>query len=189
MHTLIVYCHPYEGSFNHAVLEALCERYDRTGEAYQVIDLYQDGFDPALSPAELKVYNEGGVVDPLVLRYQELVAGCNKLVLVFPIWWNDMPAMLRGWFDKVMLAGFSWVSTGEGLKGTLTHIERAEVYTSSSNPTEFIREHTGDGIQRSLIDGTLWQLGIERGTWTNFGGMDLSTAEDRAAYLNEIAGR
>ena len=189
MHALIVYCHPYEGSFNHAELEALCERFERAGEPYEVIDLYADGFDPVLSAAELAVYNEGVALDPLVKRYQELVAGADRLVLIFPIWWNDMPAMLRGWFDKVMLAGFSWVATGAGLEGTLTHIERVDVYTTSSNPTEFIEHKTGDGIRKTLIEGTLWQLGIGAGTWENFGGMDVSTPEARAAYLEKLRGR
>lgn len=189
MHTLIVYCHPDQGSFCHAVLAALCERYRRDGTDYEVIDLYGDGFDPVLSAEELAVYDEGVALDPLVARYQKLVAGCDHLVFVFPIWWNDQPAMLRGWFDKVMLSGFSWVATGSGLKGTLTHIKKAEVYTTSSNPTEFIRERTGDGIRRSFIDGTLWQLGIADGTWRNFGSMDASTPEARAAFLAEVAGR
>lgn len=189
MHTLIVYSHPYEQSFCHAMLDALRERYDREGTSYEVIDLYADGFDPALSRDELAVYNAGTALDPLVTRYQELISGCNRLVFIFPVWWNDVPAMLKGWLDKVLLAGFSWEATGAGLKGTLTYIESAEVYTASSNPTEFIREHTGDAIQRMFIDGTLWQLGIERGTWENFGGMDTSTPEERAEFLRKLSGR
>lgn len=189
MHTLIVYCHPYDHSFCHAMLDALCERYEREGISYEVIDLHADGFDPVLSRDELAVYNDGRALDPLVPRYQELIAGANRLIFVFPIWWNDMPALLKGWLDKVMLSGFSWEPTGAGLKGTLSYIESAEVYTASSNPTAFIREQTGDAIQRMFIEGTLWQLGIERGTWENFGGMDTSTQEDRAAFLAQIAGR
>lgn len=189
MHTLIVYCHPYEQSFCHAMLETLCERYDREGTSYEVIDLYADGFDPVLSRDELAVYNAGTALDPLVTRYQELIAGCNRLVFIFPVWWNDAPAMLKGWLDKVLLAGFSWEATGAGLKGTLTYIESAEVYTASSNPTEFIREHTGDAIRRMLIEGTLWQLGIGRGTWENFGGMDTSTPGERAEFLRKLSGR
>ena len=135
MSTLIVYCHPYEQSFCHAMLDALCERYDREGTPYQVIDLHADGFDPVLSRDELAVYGEGAALDSLVTRYQELIAGADRLVFIFPIWWNDMPAMLKGWLDKVLLQGFSWEPTGAGLKGTLTYITSAEVYTASSNPT------------------------------------------------------
>ena len=171
MSTLIVYCHPYEQSFCHAMLDALCERYDREGTPYQIIDLHADGFDPILSRDELAVYVEGTALDPLVTRYQELIAGSDRLVFIFPIWWNDMPAMLKGWLDKVLLQGFSWEPT------------------ASSNPTEFLREQTGDAIQRMFIEGTLWQLGISRGTWENFGSMDVSTEEERAAFLRRLAGK
>ena len=75
------------------------------------------------------------------------------------------------------------------LKGTLTYITSAEVYTASSNPTEFLREQTGDAIQRMFIEGTLWQLGISSGTWENFGSMDVSTEEERAAFLRRLAGK
>lgn len=189
MSTLIVYCHPYEQSFCRAMLDALCERYDREGTPYQVIDLHADGFDPVLSRDELAVYGEGTALDPLVTRYQERIAGADRLVFIFPIWWNDMPAMLKGWLDKVLLQGFSWEPTGAGLKGTLTYITSAEVYTASSNPTEFLREQTGDAIQRMFIEGTLWQLGISSGTWENFGSMDVSTEEERAAFLRRLAGK
>ena len=142
-----------------------------------------------MTAPELAVYGEGRALDPLVLRYQELVAQANRLVFVFPIWWNDMPAMLKGWLDKVMLQGFSWEPTGEGLKGTLTHIESAEVYTTSANTTAYTRDRLGNAVQGMFIDGTLWQLGIPCGTWENFGGMDASTAEERAAFLDKLAGR
>ena len=188
MHTLVVYCHPYENSFCHAMLDALCGRYEREGVPYEVIDLYADGFDPVLSRAELAVYGAGTALDPLVTRYQELIAASDRLVFIFPIWWNDMPAMLKGWLDKVLLAGFSWEPTGAGLKGTLTYITSAEVYTASSNPTEFIRERTGDAIQRMFIEGTLWQLGIPSGVWKNFGNMDVSTEEERKAFLRHLSG-
>ena len=75
------------------------------------------------------------------------------------------------------------------VKGTLTYITSAEVYTASSNPTEFLREQTGDAIQRMFIEGTLWQLGISNGTWENIGSMDVSTEEERAAFLRRLAGK
>lgn len=188
MHTLIIYCHPYEQSFCHAILETLCERYEREGTAFHVIDLYADAFDPVLSRDELAVYNEGRALDPLVARYQELVSGANRLVFVFPIWWNDVPAMLKGWLDKVLLCGFSWEPTGSGLRGTLTFIESAEVFTTSANPTQFIREQAGDAVQRMFIGGTLRQLGIASAVWENFGGMDASTDRERAAFLRQLEG-
>ena len=192
MDTLVVYCHPWEGSLNHAVLEALCRRLAREGESFEVIDLYADGFDPALSREELAGYSSGTVLDPLVERYQALVAQASRLVFVTPIWWNDVPAMLRGFIDKVMLAGFSWEATGSGLLGTLTHIKSCDLFTTSAEPTE----HLEAALTSSFIEGTLAQLGIgglgaERAAnrrWHNFGLIDASTPEQRAAWLAEVEG-
>ena len=80
----------------------------------EVIDLYADGFDPVLSRDELAVYNAGMALDPLVPRYQELISRCNRLVFIFPIWRNDVPAMLRGWLDKGSSRAFAEVTLGGG---------------------------------------------------------------------------
>lgn len=196
MQTLVIHCHPWEGSFNHAVLEAVERRLEHEGAGYQVIDLYADGFVPALSREELAGYNEGRVLDSLVERYQKLVAAAERLVIVTPIWWNDLPAMLRGFVDKVMLAGFSWVGTGSGLLGKLDHIASCDLYTTSAEPTE----HLELALRSSFIEGTLAQLGIgglpEQGAdvtkptsnrrWHNFGLMDASTPAQREAWLRAI---
>lgn len=192
MHTLVIYCHPWDGGFNHSVLEALLRRLDREGKSHEVIDLYADGFEPALSREELAVYSEGRVLDQLVQRYQELVAQAEHLAIVTPIWWNDVPAMLRGFFDRVMLVGFSWEATGSGLLGKLTAIRDVDLYTTSAEPTE----HLETALRSSFVEGTLAQLGIGglgagnagNRRWHNFGLMDASTAEQREAWLREVEG-
>ena len=183
---LVVYCHPWEGSFNHAIMEAACRGLVRAGLSYEVCDLYADGFQPAMTREELAHYNEGVALDPLVVRYQDQIARARRLVIVCPVWWNDVPAMLRGWLDKVMLPGFSWDATGAGLAGKLGNIEHVDIYTTSSNPTDYMRERLGNGIQGTVIDATFWQLGCGGGTWHNFGGIDASTPESRAAWLEQV---
>ena len=192
MHTLVIYCHPWDGGFNHSVLEALLRRLDREGKSHEVIDLYADGFEPVLSREELAVYSEGRVLDELVQRYQELVAQAEHLAIVTPIWWNDVPAMLRGFFDRVMLVGFSWEATGSGLLGKLTAIRDVDLYTTSAEPTE----HLETALRSSFVEGTLAQLGIGglgaenagNRRWHNFGLMDASTAGQREAWLREVEG-
>lgn len=178
--TLVVYCHPWEGSFNHAVLRAVCAGLERAGEPYEVADLHADGFDPVLRAPDLALYTKGGSTDPLVVRYQEQLLRSRRLVVVCPVWWNDVPAMLKGWIDKVMLVGFSWEATGAGLKGTLGRwVGRVDVFTTSAEPTE----HLEAAIGSVLMDGTFAQLGIAERHWHNFGGMDQSTPDARAAWL------
>ena len=157
--TLIVYCHPYEMSLSAAVLTAVEAGLDRAGRTFEVCDLHA------------------------VCRYQGQLSRARHLVLVAPVWWNDIPAMLKGWIDKVMLVGFSWEATGHGLSGTLGRmIETVDVFTTSAEPTE----HLSAAIEATLMDGTFAQLGVERRAWHNFGGIDLSTPEDRRAWLAEV---
>ncbi len=181
--TLIVYCHPYEMSLSAAVLTAVEAGLDRAGRSFEVCDLYADGFDPVLRAPDLALYSEGGTNDELVRRYQGQLSRARHLVLVAPVWWNDIPAMLKGWIDKVMLVGFSWEATGHGLSGTLGRmIESVDVFTTSAEPTEHLRA----SIMATLMDGTFAQLGIERRSWHNFGGIDRSTPEDRKGWLAEV---
>lgn len=181
--TLIVYCHPYEMSLSAAVLTAVEAGLDRAGRSFEVCDLYADGFDPVLRAPDLALYGEGGTNDELVRRYQGQLSRARHLVLVAPVWWNDIPAMLKGWIDKVMLVGFSWEATGHGLSGTLGRvIESVDVFTTSAEPTEHLRA----AIMATLMDGTFAQLGVERRSWHNFGGIDQSTPEDRKDWLAEV---
>lgn len=182
--TLVVYCHPYELSFNHAVLVAVEEGLVRAGRSFEVCDLYADGFDPVLSAADLALYGQGGSTDALVARYQDQIARARRLVVVCPVWWNDVPALLKGWLDKVMLVGFSWEATGHGLLGTLgERIRSVDVYTTSAEPTERLAAALGS----ALMEGTFAQLGIGERRWRNFGGMDQSTPESREAWLRAVA--
>lgn len=181
--TLIVYCHPYEMSLSAAVLTAVEAGLDRAGRSFEVCDLYADGFDPVLRAPDLALYGEGGTNDELVRRYQGQLSRARHLVLVAPVWWNDIPAMLKGWIDKVMLVGFSWEATGHGLSGTLGRmIESVNVFTSSVEPTERLRA----AFEATLMDGTFAQLGIEHRAWHNFDGIDQSTPEDRKDWLAEV---
>lgn len=181
--TLIVYCHPYEMTLSAAVLTAVEAGLDRAGRSFEVCDLYADGFDPVLRAPDLALYGEGGTNDELVRRYQGQLSRARHLVLVAPVWWNDIPAMLKGWIDKVMLVGFSWEATGHGLSGTLGRvIESVDVFTTSAEPTEHLRA----AIMATLMDGTFAQLGVERRSWHNFGGIDQSTPDDRKDWLAEV---
>ncbi len=100
----IVYAHPWDGSFSHAELEQVKQTLTARHQDYNLIDLYADGFDPVMRAKDLSVYGKGDFKDPMVGEYIETIQKTNKLILMFPIWWLSMPAMLKGFFDKVFLA-------------------------------------------------------------------------------------
>lgn len=59
MATTVIYAHPYEGSFNHAILQETQKLLAAKNEACRVIDLYAEGFNPVYSKEELALFNQG----------------------------------------------------------------------------------------------------------------------------------
>ena len=185
--TTIIYAHPYEQSFNHAILQRVRELLESKGEAYKLIDLYADGFNPAYTTEELALFNQGKALDPLVLHYQEILKKTDRLIFIFPIWWADMPAIVKGFEDKVFLKTLAYNPTPTGIKGCLTQIREAVVITTSTAPTWYLKFFCGNVIGKTMIGHTLKGIGVGSGRWINFGGMDKSTAQARQSFLDKLS--
>jgi|694.fasta_scaffold28352_3 NAD(P)H dehydrogenase (quinone) len=110
MSTLIIYCHPDDHSHNHRVLGAVKRGLTAAGTAYEVLDLYQSGFDPRLHAVEYQrmfVTRASGVDDD-VRHLQAQITAAGNLVFVYPVWWYAMPACLKGYIDRVFTSGFAY---------------------------------------------------------------------------------
>ncbi|MCY7533318.1 NAD(P)H-dependent oxidoreductase, partial [Bacillus altitudinis] len=103
----------------------------------------------------------------------------------------DLPAMLKGFIDKVMLSGFAFIedqNTGT-LQGLLTNIKKTTVISTSTTDKEYIESEAGNAIQSVFIDRTLADLGIknESTKWIHFSRVNLTTDEKRKQFLKEIS--
>lgn len=183
----IVYAHPYPGSFNHAILTRLTEFFDAENQAYQLIDLYQDGFNPRYSAEELRLFSRGKTPYPLVKTYQRLIANSDELIFITPIWWHNIPAELKGFFDKVMLKGFAYAEDPDW-RGLLTYINKATVITTATITKEYLRHESGDPIQGNLINRTFADIGIsqQKTNWIHFGAVNLTSDAVRQQFLAEL---
>ncbi len=187
----IVYAHPWDGSYNHAILTSITEKLETKREPFQVIDLYKDGFNPVFTAEELKHFHKGETPYSLVKDYQEKLKQSTELVFIFPVWWWDLPAMLKGFIDKVMLSGFAFIedqNTGT-LKGLLTNIKQTTVISTSTTDKEYIESEAGNAIQSVFINRTLADLGLknESTKWIHFSRVNLTTDEKRKQFLKEIS--
>ena len=105
--TLIFYAHPKREGHNAALLAAVQQELQAAKQEYQLIDLYQDSFDPILHPNEH--YTSGGYdKSDQVVHYQDLIANASRLIFIYPVWWGAMPAVLKGFFDKVLTPRFAY---------------------------------------------------------------------------------
>ena len=104
---LVVYCHPNPQSFTAAARDRALEALATHRHDVRLIDLYADGFEPAMSCDERRTHKEPGVA-PELQRYADDLRWAQALVLVYPTWWSGQPAMLKGWIDRVFANGWAY---------------------------------------------------------------------------------
>ena len=179
----IVFAHPWDGSFNKAILDQVVKKLDETKEKYTVIDLNKDAFNPVMSEEELSLYSQGKSIDPLVLKYQEILKNTDELILIFPVWWMSMPAILKGFFDKVMVKGFAYESTKNGIKGLLTNIKTAKMITTAEAP-KILLSITGFGI--TMKKANLGGVGIKKTEWIHYSLKSKGKDEARKEFLEKV---
>lgn len=182
---VVVYCHPYDQSFTHAVLTQVMENLTEQNNHPQLIDLYNEHFNPTYDKEELRLFHEGKTHDPLVTKYLKMLRQADGIIFITPIWWNSIPGMLKGFIDKVMKEGkgLSHTVTKTGIKGELTNLSHAYVFTTSTSPTFYLKLFCGNAIKKVFINHTLKQLGISSGKWINLGGITNSSADKRQRHL------
>jgi putative NADPH-quinone reductase len=187
MKTTILLAHPWHGSFNKAIFDTVVNKLTSLNKPYQIIDLNKDGFNPVMTEKELALFSRGQFSDPLVGKYQKMLAETDELVVIFPIWWGDSPAILKGFIDKVMLKGFAYDQGESGLIGKLTHIKKGYVITTSETPTFIYKEHLGNPIDNVFVKIILESIGIKDNVWINKDMVFSGGQESRVAFLKEIA--
>jgi putative NADPH-quinone reductase len=108
MRVLLLHCHPLGDSYSAALRDAAAQALRDAGHEVDLCDLYAEGFDPVLSAGERRLYlDESRNREPVHEHVQRLLAA-QALVLVFPVWNLGLPALLKGWFDRVFLPGVSF---------------------------------------------------------------------------------
>lgn len=186
MHTTIIFAHPWHGSFNKAILDAVTGELDKQNKDYLVIDLNKDGFNPVMQGSELALYSKGQSLDPLVAKYQNTLQETDELIFIFPIWWYNIPAILKGFIDKVMLKGYAYTETPTGLKGMLTHITKTTIFSTSESPTIYIRLIKGNPIKGVFVRGALNGVGLRNIRWYNCGKTTSGTRTKKVKYLTKV---
>lgn len=183
----IIFAHPWHGSFNKAILDTVTTVLEKKKKEYQVIDLYKDKFNPVMTQEELALYSRGQHKDPLVAKYQDILRKTDEVLFLFPLWWYDTPAILKGFIDKVMLKNFAYTESSTGLKGKLTHIKSVKVITTGQAPRWYLKYFAGNLIQKTFINATLNGVGLKHGKWIHCGDVSKGAREKREKFLQKLA--
>lgn len=189
MKTLIVYNHPYDKSFCHAILEESIAAAKKANHSVQVIDLDKDGFNPVMTATDLKGFVTHQAQDPQAMDYIKQVQDADQLVLIFPIWWELMPALMKGFIDKVIFPGSVYEQEPNQIKmkSKLTKLKHVEIITTMNTPKPLYATLYGNAIHRALVRGTFKKIGISSVHWTSFNRVKSSSPAKREKWLKQVS--
>ncbi|GCD20105.1 NAD(P)H-dependent oxidoreductase [Cellulomonas algicola] len=161
MRTTVVVNHPYEGSFCHALAHAAERGARRAGHEAEVLDLDALGFDPVMRRTDLAAWREHRTVDPLVLDLQARIDATDHLVLVHPVWWETAPAVMKGFYDKVLVPGWAYDDGILGLpRARFGRLRRVTVATTMTTPGPAYRWLFGNTVQKASVRGVWQKMGV-----------------------------
>lgn len=147
MNVLIVYAHPDELSFNHAMMEAARTCLTEAGHAVEVSDLYAMGFNPVASLSDVR----RGAVAPDVAEEHRKLFQADLIIFQFPIWWGTMPAILKGWVDRVFTPGIIYGRGTKGLDGRKVLVSvTASHYPDRDGAIDYITRQLSHVFQNML---------------------------------------
>ena len=143
-------------------------------------------FDPVLH----KGYRERQELEPDLRRFQELIRTSEHFVIIHPVWWTGMPALLTGLFDRAWLPGsaFRYIRTKEGGKTIFWHRlyrgKSARIILTSGSPPWLVRLLPGSAYAQ-LKWGILWFAGFRVST-TWFGPSEEVSEKRRARWIERV---
>lgn len=188
MRVVVVVAHPDPASFSHAITTTATTSLLSAGHEVTVLDLYAEGFRAAMSPAErLAYHSERPILDPMVERHADIVKGAEALIFIYPTWWSTMPAILKGWLERVMVPGVGFVfDEHHHVRRGLTHVRRV-IGISTYGARWIYVKAVHDNGRRVLLRALRMNTAVfTRRSWLGLYEMNTRTAEQRVAFLKQV---
>jgi putative NADPH-quinone reductase len=188
MRAVIIVANPDPGSFSHAIAARARAGLEGAGHSVIVHDLCAEGFRATMSAEELEAYNGNlPVLDPLVEEHIADLRDAHTLVFVYPTWWGSVPAVLKGWFERVMVPGVGFVFNEQHkVRPGLTHVRRLVGITTYGSSWRYVKAINDNGrrtIKRALRLSTGWGT---RSIWLPLYRMDTLGDSERSAFLDRV---
>ncbi len=187
MHHLIVAAHPNPHSFTLSMAKAYAQTVEGLGHATDLRDLYGLAFDPRLPANELP-WAETFSVGEDVLREQAAVRGADVIVLVYPLWFNAAPAILKGYVDRVFGLGFGFSEHRQGGNQPLLGDKKLVSFSCSGAPQHWVESSGAWAAMQTHFDQHLAAVtGLQLIGHQNIGGILPDMAKETIdRHLNDV---
>ena len=126
-------------------------------------------------------------LDPMAVEMAQEINKSDELILLFPIWWELMPAQMKGFIDKVVFPGLFYTNVSEfKMKSVSDKLKKVTVITTMNTPNILYRIIYGSSINFALKYGTFGKLGVKAYRWMNLSSVKFKSQNKRQAYLHQI---
>lgn len=191
MRTVIVFNHPYEGSYCNAIINAVTKGLQKTGHEVDLMHLDNDRFNPVMTQDDLQAFVAHQPIDPQVINYNERLKKADHLIFIFPIWWDIMPATTKGFIDRVLFPGvvYDHHSRGFGLVPLLKNLRSVTIITTMNKPKIMYSLLIGNLIRKVMLRSVFKTMGYKRLKWISFTSVKSVSQEKRKKWLSNLETR
>ncbi|RUT68435.1 flavodoxin family protein [Flavobacterium cupreum] len=185
MKNLIIYAHPNSGSLNHFFKQTILENLQESNQEIEVRDLYEINFNPVLSLNDMSGQRMGKVADE-VKTEQDFITWADRIIFVYPIWWTGMPAIMKGYIDRVFSYGFAYRYDQGIQKGLLTGKKAIIVNSHGKSNAEYEAMGMDKALALTSDTGIFKYCGFEIEQHFYFDKADSASAESIEDWKDQI---
>lgn len=166
MHLLTVFSHPIRASYPGQVMDAFHSPFQAGGHSVDTLDLHAEEFDPRFTAADHSHF-WGGEIPRGINDMHQRVEAADRLAFIFPVYWWSMPAMMKGWIERVFTGGWAYqYGSGvedrgkEPLSGLLPHVPTTLIGVGGSKQRTYDKYGYGEAMRTQLDVGIFAYCGI-----------------------------
>jgi NAD(P)H dehydrogenase (quinone) len=198
MRVVIIFNHPYDGSYCNAILNSVTAGLLKASHEVDLMHLDKDNFDPVMRAKDLAAFvtakhnakNCYEALDEEVMNYKQRLEQADHLIFIFPIWWELMPAMTKGFIDKVIFPGVAYDYKPNGFMVKRFKDLKGLTLITTMNTHKFAYKLIfGNAIKKAFFTGTFWKLGYKNRKWINLSMVKFVSEERRKKWLEKIEER
>lgn len=185
MNYLVVYTHPNPESFNHAIMKTVSEELKEREEDLRVRDLYALGFDPVIKMSDYEAMARSELPEDIMTE-QGHILWADIIIFIFPVFWAGIPALLKGYIERVFTQGFAYEFAQSRFRGLLKDKKVIIINTTGGSLQMYESSGMLESIRQTIDGGIFRFCEMEVVGHKFFMNVPSATDSQRAMMLEEV---
>ncbi|NIE96277.1 NAD(P)H-dependent oxidoreductase [Acinetobacter sp. Tr-809] len=186
-HALIVITHPDTQSLSHQIAQHISHDLTGKGISVEIVDLNKEGFQAAMTLSDIEAYRGRQALDADVQFEQARFDRADMVYFIFPVYWWSVPAVLKGWFERVFSQDWAYKYDEQGnLSGILKNIPVKLIGTAAGTQSGYDRHGYTQAIHKQIVEGIFAYCGIDDVQTSMLFKADFTQVDDLKVFFEEL---